>query len=71
LRGGKTVFHLRVFQSAKVAIKEAITMIENSTIVNMVGENVVKKAIERRYVHPEAVLDIEGVRHAQMVKFRS
>jgi len=44
-------------------------MIENSTIVNMVGKNIVKKAIERGYVHPEAVIEIEGVPHAQIVKF--
>jgi hypothetical protein len=28
----------------------------------------VEKAIEKGYVHPEAVLDIEGVPHAQIVK---
>jgi hypothetical protein len=43
-------------------------MIENSTIVNMVGKNCVEKAIEKGYVHPEAVLKIEGVPHAQIVK---
>jgi hypothetical protein len=37
-------------------------------MVNMVGKNVVKKAIERGYVHPEAVLHIEGVPHAQIIK---
>jgi len=43
-------------------------MIANSTIVNMVGKNVVQKAIEKGYVHPEAVLNIEGIPHAQIVK---
>jgi len=43
-------------------------MITNSTIVNMVGKNIVQKAIEKGYVHPEAVLNIEGVPHAQIVK---
>jgi len=50
-------------------VDEAVSMIENSTIVNMVGKNIVKKAIERGYVHPEAVIEIEGVPHAQIVKF--
>jgi len=36
--------------------------------VNMIGKNVVKRAIEKGYVHPEAVLHIEGVPHAQIVK---
>jgi hypothetical protein len=43
-------------------------MIENSTIVNMIGKNVVQKAIEKGYVHPEAILNIEGIPHAQIVK---
>ena len=51
-----------------VSIEEAMGMIENSTIVNMVGRNCVEKAIAKGYVHPEAVLHIEGVPHAQIVK---
>ena len=52
LRQGKISFH----------------MIENSTIVNIVGKNCVKRAIAKGYVHPDAVLQIEGVPHAQIVK---
>jgi hypothetical protein len=67
---GKIVFHVKedFYKGAKVNVEEAVSMIENSTIVNMVGKNVVKKAVQRGYVHPEAVLNIEGVPHAQIVK---
>jgi uncharacterized protein len=67
---GKIVFHVKedFYKGRKVHVDEAILMIENSTIVNMVGKNVVGKAIEKGYVHPEAVLRIEGVPHAQIVK---
>ena len=67
---GKIIFHVKedFYKGAKVDVEEAVCMIENSTIVNLVGKNVVKKAIERGYVHPEAVLNIEGVPHAQVVK---
>jgi hypothetical protein len=34
----------------------------------MIGKNVVQKAIEKGHVHPEAVLNIEGIPHAQIVK---
>jgi len=51
-----------------VSAEEAVEMIANSTIVNMVGKNIVQKAIEKGYVHPEAVLNIEGIPHAQIVK---
>jgi hypothetical protein len=70
LREGKIVFNVKeeFYKGARVAIEEAIDMITNSTIVNMVGKNIVQKAIEKGYVHPEAVLNIEGVPHAQIVK---
>jgi len=70
LREGKIVFNVKeeFYKGARVAIEEAVAMIANSTIVNMVGKNIVKKAIEKGYVHPEAVLRIEGIPHAQIVK---
>lgn len=70
LHRGEVDFHVKkeFYKGTKVNIEEAIDMIKNSTIVNMVGKNVVKKAIERGYVHPEAVLKIEDIPHAQIVK---
>jgi hypothetical protein len=51
-----------------VTLDEGMDMIGNCTIVNMVGKNCVEKAIQKGYVHPDAVLRIEGVPHAQIVK---
>ncbi|MEM3731269.1 MAG: DUF424 family protein [Candidatus Bathyarchaeia archaeon] len=70
LREGKIVFHVKeeFYKGTKVTVEEALDLIANSTIVNMVGKNIVQKAIERGYVHPEAILKIEGVPHAQIVK---
>jgi hypothetical protein len=67
---GKIVFKVKeeFYKGTKVSIEEAVAMIENSTIVNMVGKNVVKKAVEKGYVHPEAILNIQGVPHAQILK---
>lgn len=67
---GKLVFRVKeeFYRGAKVSVEEAVMMIENSTIVNMVGKNVVKRAIEKGYVHPEAVLNIDGIPHAQIAK---
>ncbi|MGQ9538530.1 MAG: DUF424 domain-containing protein [Candidatus Bathycorpusculaceae bacterium] len=67
---GKIVFQVteEFYKGAEVELEEAIAMIENSTIVNMVGKNVVQKAVEMGYVHPEAILNIEGIPHAQIVK---
>jgi len=70
LRKGKIVFHVKeqFYKGIKVSIEEAMGIIENATIVNMIGKNVVQKAIEKGHVHPEAVINIEGVPHAQIVK---
>jgi hypothetical protein len=70
LREGKIVFPVKeeFYKGARVHVEEAVAMIENSTIVNMVGKHIVKKAIEKGYVHPEAVLNIEGIPHAQIVR---
>lgn len=71
LREGKIVFHVKdeFYNGRKASVDEAVGMIDNSTIVNLIGKNCVEKAIAKGYVHPEAVLKIEGVPHAQIMKF--
>jgi hypothetical protein len=70
LREGKIVFQVKAefYNGRKASVEEAIGMIDNSTIVNLVGKCCVEKAIAEGYVHPEAVLKIEGIPHAQIVK---
>ena len=70
LRQGKIVFRIKeeFYNGRKATVEEAIEMIDNSTIVNLVGKCCVEKAIAKGYVHPEAVLEIEGIPHAQIMK---
>jgi hypothetical protein len=70
LREGKIVFRVKedFYKGRKATLEEAVGLINNSTIVNLVGHNCVGEAIAKGYVHPEAVLKIEGVPHAQIVK---
>lgn len=70
LREGKIVFRIKdeFYNGRKGSVDEAIGMIDNSTIVNLVGKCCVEKAIAEGYVHPEAVIEIEGVPHAQIIK---
>jgi len=56
------------YKGFKTNIEEAVNLIEKSTIVNLAGTRIVKKAIERGYVHPEAVIKICGILHAQIIK---
>jgi len=58
----------KFYKGYKTSVDDAIDLIEESTIVNLVGANIVKRAIERGYVHPEAVIKICGIPHAQIVK---
>ena len=70
LREGKIVFKIKpeFYNGRTATVEEAVSMIDNSTIVNLVGKNCVEKAIAHGYVHPEAVIKIEGIPHAQIMK---
>ncbi len=70
LREGKIVFKVKdeFYNGRKATVDEAVGLINNSTIVNLVGKHCVEKAIAKGFVHPEAVIKIEGVPHAQIVK---
>jgi len=70
LKDGKIFFEVRrdFYDGQKMSVEEAIDLMEQCTIVNMVGRNVVEKAMERGLIHPDAILDISGVPHAQIVK---
>jgi hypothetical protein len=70
LRDGKIVFKVgeEFYKGPKMPVNEAVELMKESTVVNMVGPNIVKKAIENGLVHPQAVIEICGVPHAQIVK---
>jgi hypothetical protein len=70
LRDGKIVFEVRegFYKGSKVSVEEAIELVRQCTIVNMVGKHVVKQAVREGLVHPDAVLEICGVPHAQIMK---
>jgi len=71
LKEGKIVFHIKdeFYKGKKTTVEEAIDLITNATIVNLVGKTCVEKAIAEKHVHPDAIVKIEGVPHAQIMKF--
>jgi hypothetical protein len=71
LQEGKIVFKVKddFYNGGKVNIEDALNMVENATIVNLIGKCCVEKAIQKGYVHPDAILTIEGIPHAQIMKF--
>jgi hypothetical protein len=70
LRAEKLVFNIKeeFYKGPKIPLDDVVELIEDSTIVNIVGPNIVKLAIEKGMVHPDAVLEICGIPHAQIVK---
>ncbi len=70
LREGKIVFKIKeeFYKGRKASVDEAVGLINNSTIVNLVGKECVGEAIAQGFVHPQAVIKIEGVPHAQIMK---
>jgi hypothetical protein len=70
LRDGKIVFEVseEFYKGIKVTSEEAIELCKQSTIVNMIGKCIVNQAVKAGLVHPEAILKIKGIPHAQIVK---
>lgn len=65
-------FHIEVkkefYHEVYVSKETFINALRTATIVNLVGERVVKIAVEEGFVDEENILWIDGVPHAQMVK---
>ncbi|MCK4497877.1 DUF424 family protein [Candidatus Bathyarchaeota archaeon] len=70
LKSGQASFHVseKFYKGPLVSAEEAIDLIKKSTVVNIVGSRIVKKAIKLGLVHPDAVLEIGSALHAQIVK---
>ena len=70
LKLGKIDFeiHRNFYGGSVVDVEEAVDLMKHGTTVNMVGPVIVKRAIEEGLIHPQAVLNISGVPHAQIVK---
>jgi hypothetical protein len=70
LREGKIVFDIKeeFYKGKRVTLEEAIELCRQSSIVNMVGKCIVEQAIKEHLVHPEAIIKIKGIPHAQIIK---
>jgi hypothetical protein len=71
LKHGALTFEVKksFYGNKKVKLEEAIDLIKNSTSANLVGHDIVNEALKERLVHPNAVMLISGVPHAQLIKF--
>ncbi len=49
-------------------LAEALVLIDKADILNLVGKTVIDAAIDKGIVHPEAVIVISGIPHAQVMR---
>ena len=70
LKFGKITFHVRreFYGGSLVDVKEAIEMIKKASNCNLVGTKIVDEALRQGLVHPQAVVNIAGVPHTQILK---
>jgi len=70
LRFGEINFEVsrEFYGGSVVSVEEAVNLMRQGTAVNMVGLTIVKRAIEEGLIHPQAILKISGVPHAQIVR---
>jgi hypothetical protein len=58
----------KFFKGLKMSVEEAIDLIRNADTANLIGARIVNRAMKEKLVHPEAIMSIAGIPHAQIVK---
>jgi len=70
LREGDTVFKIQehFYGGSLVRIEEAIGILKGASCANLVGPTIVGAAIKEGLVHPQSVVRISGIPHAQIIR---
>lgn len=57
----------RFYKGVLSGEEDAISALNKATIANIVGNNIVEKAVEHSLISPENIIEIGGVKHAQII----
>ena len=70
LRFGKINFEIRrdFYEGSLVNVREAIELIRNAPNINLIGSLIIDEALKEGLVHPQAILNISGVPHTQIIR---
>ncbi len=70
LQYGKIKFIVRkdFYGGSRVFLEEAIEIMKIGTIINLVGKQIVNGALKHGLVHPNAIINIAGVPHVQIMR---
>jgi hypothetical protein len=58
----------KFFGKTVIALEEAVTILALAEMMNLVGHDIVSAAIDQGFVHPDAVIQIGGIPHVQVLK---
>jgi len=58
------------YKGTLMDVEDAVKILDEATIANIVGENSVRLAVENGIVHKDSVIYVSGVPHVQLVKMR-
>jgi hypothetical protein len=67
-RNFSIIVNERFYKEKLIDETEALKLMEEATVGNLLGERIVKLAIEKNIISPEGVILIGGIPHAQFIK---
>jgi len=70
LKEGDVVFEVRedFYGGSLVRVDKAMGLVREATCANLVGSTIVDSAVREGLVHPQSVIRVSGVPHAQIVR---
>jgi len=70
LKFGRINFEVRreFYEGSLVNVREAVELIRNASNINLIGSKIISEALREGLIHPQAILDISGVPHTQIVR---
>ena len=63
----KLSLETKFYGNSLLGLAEALVVLETADTLNLVGPEIINAAIEKGLVHPDAVIYIGGVPHAQVM----
>ncbi|MEM2926598.1 MAG: DUF424 family protein [Candidatus Bathyarchaeia archaeon] len=58
----------KFYKGEKKSLEAAIEAIRHANSANLIGRDIVEKAVSEGLVHPKAILAISGIPHAQIIR---
>jgi hypothetical protein len=58
----------KFYGKTAIALEEALRMLVPAEMMNLAGHDIVRAAITQGLVHPDAVIQIDGIPHVQVLK---